>query len=36
MHDATGMPLIYSSLRVPAFQQDFVVGPGYNPIPHKR
>ena len=35
MHDATGMPLIYSSLRMPAFQQDFVVGLGYNPIPHK-
>ena len=30
-----GMPLSYSSLRVPAFQQDFVVGPSYNSIPHK-
>ena len=28
------MPLIYSSLRVPAFQQDLVVGSGYNLIFH--
>ena len=36
VHDATGMPLSYSSLRAPAFQQDFVVGQGLTPSPTKR
>ena len=32
--DATGMPFYYSP-GTPALKQDFVVGPGFNPVPYK-